>query len=410
VTKRLRIAVRNFADFENALTEEIELFQRAQPDIEVEMVPMDLHVLQSELFTKNGLRNGTWDIGLLVTDWLAEAVAEDALEDLTPWLREKPLPDWPAGWATSLTEPVYFGNQLSSLPWHDGPECLIYRRDLFEDESERRAFREQYGYELSPPRTWEDFEDIAAFFTRTDQGRYGTVFAAYPDGHNTLYDFALQVWSRGGELQNAMGKPTIDTPETVAALDFYRRLVRDPLLCHPGSPQLNSTQSGDVFLSGSVALMVNWFGFAARCDRPGSPLANKVALAPIPSAAGKPPVSLSVFWTLGIGKGSRQKQAAYDFLHFVARPEADLSIVKHGPVGVRLSTWRSAEIQRQVPCYQKIEEISLGARKMPRSRHLPVFAEIINDVVVKALRTEEASQSILHEAQERIDQKQIIFS
>ena len=31
-------------------------------------------------------------------------------------------------------------------------------------------------------------------------GRYGTVFAAFPDGHNTLYDFALQLWSRGGEL------------------------------------------------------------------------------------------------------------------------------------------------------------------------------------------------------------------
>ena len=55
---------------------------------------------------------------------------------------------------------------------------------------------------------------------------YGTVFAAFPDGHNTVYDFCLQLWSRGGDLTDANSAITLDTPQAAAALDFYRRFER----------------------------------------------------------------------------------------------------------------------------------------------------------------------------------------
>jgi multiple sugar transport system substrate-binding protein len=405
----LRIAVREFIDFENALAEQIAIYREQHPEVEFEAVQLDLHKLHGELFEQGGLRSGAWDIGYIVTDWLAEAVEEDVVEELTPYLKQKPVPDWPQGWARSIVEPLYFGDKLYTLPWHDGPECLIYRRDFFENANEQRAFRNQFGYDLKPPATWKQFTDIARFFTRPDKNLYGTLFAAFPDGHNTLYDFALQLWSRGGELEDKNGNAILNTPEAVAALDFYRNTIRDASMCYPGAEQFDSTRSGDVFLSGAVAMMVNWFGFAARCDRPGSPLRGKVAIAPIPADEGYPSASLLVFWNLGIGTGSKHKQAAYDFIHFLTQPELDLGIVKHGTVGVRLSTWRSQEIQAQIPAYSKIEEISLGARRLPRSRNLPAFAAILNDVATQALTTSEPSQDILKHAQQRIDAQGIRF-
>jgi len=405
---RLRVAVREFVDFENAFAEQTALYCELHPNIEFEAIPLDLHKLHGELFEKDGLRSGTWDIGFLSTDWIAEAVDDGVIEELTPYLQRKPVADWPQGWARSIVEPLVFGDKLYTLPWHDGPECLIYRRDLFKDPREQAAFRNQYGYDLKPPATWRQFTDIAHFFTRPAENLYGTLFAAFPDGHNTLYDFALQLWSRGGEFEDEKGNAILDTPEAVAALDFYRNTIRDASMCYPGGEQFDSTRSGDVFLSGAIAMMVNWFGFAARCDRPGSPLRGKVAIAPIPSDEGKP-ASLSVFWTLGIGTGSKHKQAAYDFLHFLTQPELDLGILKHGTVGVRLSTWRNAEVQQQIPAYGKIEEISLGARKLPRSKNLPAFAEILNDVAVEALTTQEPSATILAKAQQRIIAQRITF-
>jgi len=400
----LRIAVREFSDFENALAEQIALYRTLHPDVAFEAKALDLHKLHAELFEKAGLRSGTWDIGYISTDWLAEAVDEETLEELSPYLQRKPVPDWPQGWASSLVEPLYFDEKLYTLPWHDGPECLMYRRDLFEDASEQEAFRRRYGYELAPPTTWSQFTDIARFFTRPAQGLYGTVFAAFPDGHNTLYDFALQLWSRGGDL-NA----PLDSTEAVAALDFYRETIRDASQSYPGAEKLDSTRSGDVFLSGAVAMMVNWFGFAARCDRPGSPLRGKVAIAPIPADPGKPAISLSVFWTLGIGSGSKHKQAAYDFLHFLTQPALDKKMVRHGTVGVRLSTWRDADVREHAPVYTKIEEISLSARRLPRSRALPAFAAILNDVATAALATGEPSVEILRKAQRRRTAEKIEF-
>jgi multiple sugar transport system substrate-binding protein len=405
----LRVAVREFVDFENAFAEQIELYRKLHPDVEIEAVPLDLHKLHAALFETNGLRSGTWDIGFLSTDWTAEAVESGAVEELTPYMQQKPVPDWPQGWARSISEPLRFDDKLYTLPWHDGPECLIYRRDLFEDANEQKTFRNQYGYDLKPPATWKQFSEVARFFTRPEKNLYGTLFAAFPDGHNTLYDFALQLWSRGGEFQDAAGNAVLDTAESIAALDFYRDIVRDASRCYPGAEQLDSTRSGDVMLSGAVAMMVNWFGFAARCDRADSPLRGKIAIAPIPADEGKTPASLSVFWTLGIGSGSKHKQAAYDFLHFLTQPELDLGIVKHGTVGVRLSTWRSAEVQRQVPAYGKIEEISLHARTLPRSKSLPAFAAVVDDVMVQALTTQTASGEILAKAQQRINEQRIAF-
>jgi multiple sugar transport system substrate-binding protein len=403
----LRIALRNYADFEHALTEEAHLFESKHPGTKIELISVGIHDLYKTAITDGGLRDGHYDIALLVTDWLAEAHSTLALEDLNPWQQRIPIHDWPDGWPRSLVRPLLFGDHLSSLPWHDGPECLVYRSDLFQDPAVRVAFRSQFLRDLAPPATWEEFEQTARFFTDTAVGRYGTVFAAFPDGHNTLYDFALQLWSRGAELVDADGRPSLSTPKALSALEFYRRVVGDPALCHPRSPHLDSTQSGDVFLSGEVAMMVNWFGFAARSGREDSPLAGKVAIAPIPADNGIAPVSLSVFWALAMGKGSRHKELAWQFLRFVTSPENDLGITRHGTVGVRLSTWRNPELQARIPVYREVEAISLGARQLPSGPAMASFAAIIDDVITRALTTNEPSEAILESAQREIDTKGI---
>ncbi len=403
----LRLALREFIDFENALAAQVHAFRISHPGVDIAIVPMDLVTLHRELFASGGLRSGKWDIASVVTDWLPDAIAAGVIEDLNPFMAADPIPEWPQAWPPSIVQPLDFNGHYYCMPWHDGPECLMYRRDLFESRQEQDAFRSAYGYELAPPKTWRQFEEIARFFTRPGDNRWGTVFACYPDGHNTLYDFAIQLWSRGGELHDGEGRPTLTTPQAVAALDFYRRMVRDPSMCHPQSTGMDSVRSGEAFLSGSVAMMVNWFGFAARSGRAESPLHQRVSLAPIPCSDGLSPVSLSVFWGLAIGSGSAHKQAAYEFLRFIARPEMDRELVRHGAVGVRLSTWRDPEVWRAVPAFEHLEAISRGARRLPRTPSLPEFAEIANTIVERALNSDASSASILADAQRQAEIKKI---
>lgn len=406
----LRIALRNYADFENALAEEARLFEASRPGVRVELVSVGIHELHQRALVGGGLRAGEFDLALLVTDWLAEGCASRALEELNPWHNRAPLPDWPGGWARSLLQPLVIKGQLSSIPWHDGPECLVYRTDLFADPERQASFHAQFGRSLAPPTTWDEFHQVARFFTHPSAPLYGTVFAAFPDGHNTVYDFALQLWSRGGELLAPDGRPMLATPQAEQALDYYRTLVRDTSACHPRSPQLDSTQSGDLFMAGEVAMMANWFGFAARAARPASPLHGRVAIAPIPSSPGIEPISLSVFWALAMGSGSRNKPLAWEFLRFVATPERDLGITRHGAVCVRLSSWRNPELQAQIPPYRQIERISLGARQLPAGAKMSEFASLLDTVVTQALRTQLPSAAILEQAQQEIDRREIRFA
>ncbi len=163
-------------------------------------------------------------------------------------------------------------------------------------------------------------------------------------------------------------------------------------------------------MSGEVAMMVNWFGFAARSDREGSPLAGKVAIAHIPVDPGYKPVSLSVFWSLAMASGSKQKDLAWKFLRFVATQERDLARTKHGTVGVRLSTWRNKDLQARIPAYREIEHISLGARQLPAGRQMAQFAAIVDRIMTRALATDDPTTVILEEAQNEIERRDIRFS
>jgi multiple sugar transport system substrate-binding protein len=406
----LRIALRNYSDFEQALIEESRQFESLHPGVKVELTSVGIHELHDATLTRGGLCDGRFDLALLGTDWLAEGMESGALEDLQPWHLRQPLPDWPQGWPRSLVEPLIFDSRLSSIPWHDGPECLVYRTDIFSDPARRDAFHAKFGRDLAPPTTWDEFAATARFLNDPANGMYGTVFAAFPDGHNTLYDFALQLWSRGGELLESSGQPNIATPEAAAAIDYYRNLIRDAGACHPASPQLDSTQSGDRFLAGEVAMMVNWFGFAARASRPGSPLQGKVAIAPIPTDGVHPSISLSVFWALAMGSGSHQKDLAWQFLQFAASPQRDLGIAAHGTVPVRLSSWRDPGLRSRVPVYAQVEAISLGARCLPRGPGMAQFANLIDAVVTRALGTSDPSAVILGDAQREIVSKGLKFA
>jgi multiple sugar transport system substrate-binding protein len=150
----IRIAVRQFGPFETALQKLWDSFcAETGCQLQAEMVPMDLEVLHKALLEDNGLQNGDWDIAHINTDWLFEAWTTGALENLQPYIDQNPPDDFLQGWSPSLLGRQQFDNGIAGLPFHDGPECLIYRKDLFEDEEEQQRFQQQHGKPLVVPQT-----------------------------------------------------------------------------------------------------------------------------------------------------------------------------------------------------------------------------------------------------------------
>ena len=397
-----RIAVRKFAPFESALAKQWESFeQRHRTSLQLEAVPLELHPLHESLFENRGLLQGDWDAALVSTDWLAEAAESNALLDLSLYLAEAPLKDYPQAWSESLLRLQRFDGRLLGLPYHDGPECLIYRKDLFEKQEERDNFARQYGEPLDVPRNWEQFHRVARYFTRPQKPLFGTVFAAFPDGHNTVYDFCLQLWTRGGTLFDDSGQMQLDTPQARAALDFYRAILKDARAMHPESRSFDSVRSGFAFAAGEVAMMVNWFGFASMSETiPDSKVKGCVAVAPVPSGGGRR-ASLNAYWILGIAAGSLHREVAWQFLRHCASPQMDKLLTLEGGIGCRKSTWSDEEVNARIPFYHCLEELHEEARELPCRSDWSRLAAVIDAMVLDALDTEETTAEILQRAQQR---------
>jgi len=401
----LRIAVRKFGPFETALQKLWDSYcAETGCKLKAEMVPMYLDDLHEAILGKQGLKNGDWDIAHVVTDWLFEAWTSGALEDLQSYINNNPPDDFPYGWSKSLLSMQQFGDCIAGLPFHDGPECLIYRKDLFNDSNEQQKYFDRFGKTLQVPQTWDDFKTIAQFFTRPEDNLYGTIFAGLPDGHNTVFDFCLQLWTRGGELTNKNGQVIINTKAAAEGLAFYRNTLRDNTMIHPNSMQYESVQTGMAFARGEAAMMVNWFGFASMCEViDESKVKEKVDIAPIPCTAGNESASLNVYWLYTIGSGSRHKQVAYDFLRFATNQRNDKLLTLEGGIGCRISTWRDGGINAIIPYYYKLEQLHQNARSLPQKANWSQIAKIIDEIVLQSINTDNPIDTLLEAGQQKIN-------
>ena len=71
--------------------------------------------------------------------------------------------------------------------------------DLLNDPKERDGFKTKYGYDLKPAATWQEYTDIAEWFTRPEEGVYGT--ARQGKRHEALwYAWRNFLYSFGGDM------------------------------------------------------------------------------------------------------------------------------------------------------------------------------------------------------------------
>lgn len=392
-----RVAVRRYEPFESAIRLQWQSFEsKFRTGLKLEAKAYDLAPLSEALFRPHDHR---FDLIFLNTDWVAAAHRANCLIDCAPFLKKDPPDDFPDGWTPSLLRLQDIDGFIAGVPYHDGPECLIFRRDLFEDPYEKRTYQQLTGQELNPPTTWDEFHQIARFFHRPSQRLYGTIFAGFPDGHNSVYDFLLQLWTRGGELFTTDGSLQLDTPAAQEALTFYRSILLDGNAVHPRCREMDSVQSGLAFAAGEAAMMVNWFGFAAMCETtPGSATKGQIDVTSVPHAGNCASASLNVYWLLGIPISSRNPDLAYAFLRHCSTVQMDKLLTLQGGIGCRRSTWLDADVTRVAPFFDRLPHLHENARELPRRSDWPAIAHRIDELVVQVVDSRDPITLLLERA------------
>ncbi|MCL4288867.1 MAG: extracellular solute-binding protein [Thermoleophilia bacterium] len=124
--------------------------------------------------TKDGSQN------LIQMDYHSTGTLAEAglIIPLTEWV-DAYQPDWDDPETGYIGAPLttqafnYYNGEPYAVAQDGDLQVFYVRKDLFEDSKEQADFKAKYGYDLAPPKTWDEHRDMAEFFHRPDQGLFG---------------------------------------------------------------------------------------------------------------------------------------------------------------------------------------------------------------------------------------------
>ncbi|MGH8679779.1 MAG: extracellular solute-binding protein, partial [Burkholderiales bacterium] len=188
------------------------------------------------------------------------------------------------------------------------------------------AFKAKYGYDLAPPKTWKQFDEIASFMTEKlkKDGIYGAAFFREPP--YTMFMFEERFRVEGGKFFDPSSmKATVNSPIGVKVFTEMRNENR---FMPPGVEKFGFVENLAVFLKGQSAITISWppygrfaAGYLAQEKAldwvPKSQIAGKVGYALPPG--GHP--ELAAGFALSVASTSKQKEQAYLFIQWLNSEE-----------------------------------------------------------------------------------------
>lgn len=162
------------------------------------------------------------------------------------------------------------GFAILGLPIQGNALTMAYRQDLFDSPSERAGFQKRFGRSLSVPVTWDEFTQVAQYFTRPSQNLYGTTLMAGVGDWN-IDDFKTMVGSFGGDGHLISGKQVVEitTPTALAALQYYVDLINKYKVTPPGTTAASWDTVASSFSAGLTAMTMNYTPQTLNSNVPG---------------------------------------------------------------------------------------------------------------------------------------------
>lgn len=343
--------------------------------VELEMGPFD-SVVSKEILALES-RSGAYDVISAPYQFLGQFAENDYLQPIDPFFDREDLKiegfdknDLIPGMVAASGEwdGVNYG-----LPSNTCIMMMFYRKDLFSDTGEKSAFKSRYGYELGAPEDWDQYRDVAEFFTRKagetlagdvlKEDFYGVSIAGKRHDAMTC-EWLNYAWSFGGGVFDEQGKLIVDSKENVQALDYFKSLV-------PFSPPGVTNNTWDELTTqmqmGVVAMEISWNDCAPAIeDNTSSKVAGKLAYTSIPVK--KAPAAHYGAWSYYIPKDAPNPDAAWLFLQWANTAKVQKEIAKGGGFPTLASVYEDFELSSSLPYWEgsmKAYEISSTRPRIP---------------------------------------------
>jgi multiple sugar transport system substrate-binding protein len=305
-------------------------------------------------------------------------------------------------------EDVLYQGLWKEISWYEGKPYgfpftaltmyLWYRQDLLDDPKEQAGFKAKYGYDMQVPSTWEQYHDLAEWFTRPDEGFYGT--AIQGKRHEALwYEWLNFLYSFGGDMMEVdsgseCGPIIVNSPEAVASLEYYKSLVQ-----YSPSDTLNYFWD-DVMVAmqqGKVFELIMWNDATYAVEDPSqSTVSGKMGFGMIPQGKGGK-VGQVEGWTYLIPAYAKNQEAAFLFIQWMMEYQQQLQQHLNGGASARPDVYATPEVQKITYSKASMDTNAVAIAK-PTIPESPQITEILVLELSNALSGDKTPKQALDDA------------
>lgn len=337
------------------------------------------------------LSTGSQEFNIVVIDsqWLGTLAENGWIVPVNELVKKYPelnIEWWdPVIKAAYMEYPMESG-QLWGFPQEADVIALFVRKDFFADPAERKAFKSKYNIDL--PQTFRDFEGlsmqnfekIAAFFTRPEKGFYGTVMQyskKYDFMTMYLYPFMFSLGGRVWDPKEQRIYGIINSDINAEAMRWNRRMLayQPPDAIHYGI-----SENRDAFVQGKVATAFQWaaMGMAMITEENK----DKVLVVPPPGFKQKNGSLRRVYsiggqpWVVNAFNDKAHMRAVVDFLQWWYLPEIQLEFARRGGNPAVKSTLKSPGFDELQPWFSTLKYM-LTKKRSKDFWHHPKYMEML---------------------------------
>ncbi|AUG55530.1 sugar ABC transporter substrate-binding protein (plasmid) [Thalassospira marina] len=323
--------------------------------------------------------------------------------DLKPYIPQDTLDKF----SPALIDAATINGELQMLPRAQfDVSALYYRKSLYADPAKQKAFKEKYGYDLTPPETFDQFKDQAIFFA-DPPNFYGTQYAGKEEA--VVGRFYELLVANGGQMFDEDWKPTFNSEAGQQALQWFVDLYKAKAV-PPGVLSYVWDDLGSGFASGSVALDLDWPGWAGYFNDPKqSKIAGDVGVVVQPKGSSGKRTGWSGMHGFSMTKDCDQKEAAASLIWFLTNHDSQLFEASKGPLPTRTQVWDDliAQVKESGDGYRAevlsaFQEASKHAFAVPKFPEWVESTNLIYPELQAAIVGDKTAKQALDEAAQRV--------
>jgi multiple sugar transport system substrate-binding protein len=286
---------------------------------------------------------------------------EPAIVEVAPLLKDPKYPYWdPDQFLPAIQRLYTWQGKLYGVLLDADAQILYYRKDVLGNQDYQEKFKSKLGYDLpSPPKTMPEMHDVASFFTGWDwngdgKDDWGISLHAKVNQQGFFHfltltaPYVISPSNKYFYFHPDDMKPLINSEGHLRALEDYVKF-----LANGPREQIDWTleEGWSPFLNGHAVMEPTWGDLPTLAqDRAHSSVQGRVGATIIPgttesfnpltnqwekSTLNSVGNTNGGSWHCVISRRSKQKEAAYDFLAFMANKKNAFFNVTNGWTGVQ---------------------------------------------------------------------------